>query len=671
MQTSKALRSRALEPHCYFFTAFMMEPMEDTYDLPEGYTSLDCPNSPENKTLTCPYKHEYNWHKGPYICGECGHSFAAASALGRHGRGSGHQVEWECRDDECEKFGEKFATSALYLEHLRDSSGHRCDEESDEAKNTASVFSPSSNSAAQDTEDDIFGPSAQTTASVGNICNVPCCHHYGADYRCKSEYSRHEATGAHQIASRLNQVLLANIPADGVKAEQEAIRALRCNWSDCLLFGKTFKNARVFYRHLQEEDHRNGWDIKFQEESFEYNSDNEPLPGMAFYVDGRKGMCINDKCPRFGQKFDSFTAMKQHSRSFGHALTEEDLASTDAEESGDEIWKTSDVHGMEVTDDESLWKCVKQGCKGYQKIMSNMANVRMHYNSAAHINAADEVSSSDDSHEELDGMEFSKDSGWLCIRPGCKKLGTTYRILYNAKRHFCSEIHAMAEEESSNDESEEVLDGLAYSEELAAWICTKIACKRHGHRFTHVGFARQHARCTTHLKASEITTTPRRAKHSSINSLLTPIEMDGSTAQVTPGSPSAGRGLNLVQHPAGTSVNSPATRIPGRIRIRRQSGANSRNENRIMKLEKENQQLKERVTKLEGEVFGPKSPGVAQSNLLAPPAIQVSTASSSSLSSPASSRQMENLAQYVQDEFRLDVPMEMDESDDMWDPAKY
>ncbi|KAM0237124.1 hypothetical protein ACHAPO_004467 [Fusarium lateritium] len=645
-----------------------MEPMEETYDPPEGYTSFDCPNFPENKTLTCPYKHEYNWHKGPYICGECGHSFAAAPALGRHGRASGHQVEWECCDDECEKFGEKFATSALYLEHLRDSSGHRYDEGSDEAKNTTSAFSPSTDSATQDTEDDVFGPARQIASSNGNTCKEPCCYRYGTDYRCKSEFSRHEDTGAHQIASKLNQVLLINTTTDEVEAEQEAIRSLRCNWSDCLLFGKTFKNARVFYRHLQEEDHRDRWDIKFQEESFEYNSDNEPLPGMAFYVDGRKGMCVNDKCPRVGMKFDSFMAMKQHSRSFGHALTEEDLASTDAEESGDEIWKSSEVHGMEVTEDESLWKCVKQGCKGYQKIISNIANVKKHYNSAAHINAADEINSSDDSHEELDGMEFSKDSGWLCVRRGCKKLGTTYRILYTAKQHFSSEIHAMAEEESSNDESEEELDGVAYSKELAAWVCTKNACKRYGHRFTHVGVARQHARCTTHLKAGEITATPRRIKHSLTNSLLTPIEMDGSTIHATPGSPSAGRGLNLVQRPASISENSPATRTPGKIRIRRPSVTNSRNEKRIVELEKENQQLKERVAKLEGEVFGPKSP---QSGLLAPPAAQVSNASSSSLSSPASSRQMENLAQYVQDEFRLGVPMEVDESDDMWNPAKY
>jgi len=32
-----------------------MDPMGDAYDPPEDYTSLDCPNSPERKTLSCPY----------------------------------------------------------------------------------------------------------------------------------------------------------------------------------------------------------------------------------------------------------------------------------------------------------------------------------------------------------------------------------------------------------------------------------------------------------------------------------------------------------------------------------------------------------------------------------------------------------------------------------------
>jgi hypothetical protein len=381
--------------------------------------------------------------------------------------------------------------------------------------------------------------------------------------------------------------------------------------------------------------------------------------------------------------------MKQHSRSFGHALTEEDLASTDAEESGDEIWKTSEMHGMEVTEDDSLWKCVKQGCKGYQKIMSNLANVRAHYNSDAHFNAADEVSSSDESLEELDGMEFSQDGGWLCVKRGCKKLGTTYRILYNAKRHSLTDAHAMAEEESP--EPEEELDGVEYSDEMAAWVCTKAACKRNGIPFAHIGFARQHARCATHMKAGEnaptparpsvrLFATPRRAKHSSTSSLLTPVEMADSTIHVSPGSPFAGRGLTLPRRPAGTgtSENSIATQTPVKIRIQRPSATNSGFGNRLTELEKENRELKERVVKLEGEmaqITGSKSPQVPRSpaaGLLAPrhPSAQVSNASSSSLSSPASSRHLESLSQYVREEFRPTVPMEVDE-DDMWNPIKY
>ncbi|RGP60395.1 hypothetical protein FLONG3_10861 [Fusarium longipes] len=654
-----------------------MESMEDISDPPEDYASLDCPNSPENKTLTCPYKHEYNWHKGPYICGECGHRFAAAPALDRHGRASGHQVEWECHDDECEKFGEKFATSALYLEHLRDSSGHRYCEGSDEAKNTDSAFSLSSTSDALDIEDDVFGPARRTTTFGENVCNEPCCYHYGTDYKCKSEFIRHTDTGAHQIASRLNQVLLINTPADEVEAEQEAIRSLRCNWSNCLLFGQNFKNARVFYRHLQEEDHRDGWDIKFQDENFEYSSDSEPLPGMSLYVDGHKGMCINDKCPRFGTKFDSFTAMKQHSRTFGHALMEEDLASTDAEESGDELWQATDMHGMEATEDEALWKCVKQGCKGYQKIMSNMANVRGHFNSDAHQTAADEVSSADESLEELEGMEFSKDEGWFCVKPGCKKLGTRYRFFYNAKRHCSTDTHIMAEEDSP--EPEEELDGVEYSDEISAWVCTKLACRRNGKPFVHYGHARQHARCASHLKAG-LSATPRRAKRPPTNSLLTPVEMTGSEIYASPGSPSAGRGLGLAQRlaGAGASENSTIAQTPGRIRILRSSAAGFGVEKRITELERENRELKERVSTLEGQmthVLGSNSSQVPHSPAAGlpapfPPMIQVSNASSSSLSSPASSRRMESLSEFVREEFRPTVPMEMDE-DEVWDFRKY
>ncbi|KAL4726893.1 hypothetical protein ACLX1H_005787 [Fusarium chlamydosporum] len=380
--------------------------------------------------------------------------------------------------------------------------------------------------------------------------------------------------------------------------------------------------------------------------------------------------------------------MKQHSRSFAHALTEEDLASTDTEKSGDEIWKESDMHGMEVNEDESLWKCVRQGCKGYQKTMKNLGNAKSHFNSDAHLIAAEEVGSSDEPLEEVDGMERSEDGTWRCVKSGCSKLGTTYRLLSNAKRHCLTETHVLAEEESSPDETEEELDGVEYQDEMAAWVCTRAACKRYRIPITHLGFARQHARCATHIKAGENTvtsnqppmplfTTPRRATQSAANSLLTPMEMADSTAHVSPGSPSAGRGLTLVTRAAGTPQTSTATQTPKQIRHRRSSATNPGVEKRIRELKKESQELKERVANLEGQmaqVLEGKSPEVPRSSapgFLAPnpSAAPVSHAASSSLSSAASSGQMESLSKFARQEFRPIVSMEVDE-DELWNVSK-
>ncbi|CAG7565248.1 unnamed protein product [Fusarium equiseti] len=630
--------------------------------------------------------------EGPYACGECGYRFAAAPALSRHAQESGHQVEWFCRDRDCEDFGGKFFTGALYVEHLRYSSGHRRnDEGDDEPQDTESIFSPSSTTGAQNTEDDVYRPTLQVTYSSDYFCDEPCCHRYLKDYKCKSELNRHADTGAHQIAANLNRVLLRNTLAEDVCAEQEAMRALQCNWSDCELFGKDFKNARAFYRHLQEDHHRNGWELPLQDEDFEYNSGPESFPGIALYVGDHMGMCINEKCPRVGLKFDTYTAMRQHSRSFGHALTEEDLVSSDTENSDDddeEIWQTSDHYGMEVTQDGGLWRCVKQGCKGYHKVMKNLNNTRSHFNSNAHATAAFELSSSDESQEELEGMEAAQSGGgWRCVKPGCQKLGATFRLLHNAKRHCSTDAHALAKEPSP--EPEEPLFDVEYDHEKAVWICTKAACKRRGIPFAHFGFARQHARCASHLKAGENTATPtqptahffrtpKRLKRSFPGSLLTPIEIDDSTVHVSPGSPSAGRDWITVRHSAESPQNDASTQTPRQIRVRRSSTANSAVGKRITELEKESQQLKDRITELElkmAQVVELKSPCVPRSpipGLLAAQAsaAPASNARSSSLSSPASSGCMEALTQYVQQSFRPIVPMEIDE-DEVWEVGRF
>ncbi|KAJ4130084.1 hypothetical protein NW768_007059 [Fusarium equiseti] len=652
-----------------------MESMEGTYDPPEGYSSLDCPNSPENKSLTCPY------------IGCDGFVFTSAEesapALSRHARESGHQVEWFCRDEDCEKFGQKFFTGALYVEHLWYSSGHRRNGEGDdETQDADSVFSPTSTTGAQNTEYDAFGPALRANTSDAYVCDEPCCHRYLTDYKCQSELIRHKDTGLHQIAGRMNRVLIKNAPAEELEAEQEAMRNLRCNWSDCLLFGKTFKSARLLYRHLEEEDHRYGWD--FAKEYSEYNSDHDSLPGIALNVGNRLGMCINASCPRVGMKFDNYTAMKQHSRTFGHAQTEEGLASADNEDPDDEIWQTSDLYGMEANQDGGRWKCVKQGCKGYNKIMKSLNNARAHFNSNAHATAAFEISSSDESQEELEGMEASQSGGgWICVKPGCPKRGAIYRLLHTARQHCSTDAHALAEAPSSSIEPEEQLIDVEYDDEKAGWVCTKAACRRRGIPFAHFGFARLHAQCASHLKAGEITATPtqpsthffrtpKRLKRSFPGSLLTPIEIDDFAVPVSPGSPSAGRGSITVRHSDESPQNDASTQTPRQIRFRRSSTTNSAVGKRITELEKESQQLKDRITELElkmAQVVELKSPGVPRSPIPGLLAATASNAPSSSLSSPASSRRMEALTQYVQQSFRP-MPMEVDENE-VWEVGRF
>jgi hypothetical protein len=389
--------------------------------------------------------------------------------------------------------GEEFATSALYIQHLQESDGHGAVNGQDGSMDTESDFSMSP-SGQQSTEDDVFG----SITFNENICHEPCCRHYGTDYKCISEYIRHADTGIHQLAVTLNKCIVASISTGpALYAEQKAVRELRCISPPCLMFYQIFKTARSFYKHLSEGSHRQGWPINLGDAELDYNSDKDTLPGIEFSAGGRKGRCINDKCPRYGMNFDSYGDMKQHTRSFGHALTEEDLESMEAEESGDEIWKKSDMPGIEVTECESLWRCIKEGCKGYNMIMSRLGNARSHFNSDAHLMAADELSSSDESLEHLEGMTYSKDDrAWTCVKGGCKKFGNAIQQIGNARKHANTNAHVLAEKEVSapgNLPEQEEMEGMGFSPEKDAWSCVRHACKGWGRFFTSVGFARLHA----------------------------------------------------------------------------------------------------------------------------------------------------------------------------------
>ncbi|KAF5264207.1 hypothetical protein FOXYS1_5027 [Fusarium oxysporum] len=592
-------------------------------------------------------------------------------ALQRHSKASKHDIRWLCEDEDCEMVGEAFETNALFREHVRNSSGHKYWLADDTADDNDSVFTPSLNSSHQTAEDDVFGP----FASDGNICNEPCCRHYGTDYKCKSEFNRHADTGAHRTAANLSKVLLSRIPtASALQAEQEGLRSFRCTSRSCHRHGEVFSTAKAFFNHLKDDEHRDGWYVKFDDDDLDYSSDRDVLPGIQFYAGGKKGRCVNEKCPRFRFQFDSYGAMKQHSRSLGHVRAEEDLGLTDADESGEEVWKKSAVHGMEVAEDGLLWKCTKQGCKKFNVVIKGLGNAKSHYNSDTHFMAAEEIAtSSDESVEHIEGMESLKDGdGWRCLKRGCRKFNKLFLYLGNAKKHASGDSHALAEEPGSANEN---LDGLDYSMEEGVWTCVKPGCKRMNAIYQHLASARKHANANFHALAEEPAeeilediegmvvldgesaymcikfgckgsgktySNVRSAKlHANArphmkagdisafmpnqfnmdlfatptrtprNLLLTPMETEEPTIVVTPGSPSAGRGTNPAGHPAGAR-NGTSARTTKMIRLGR-SSVTTAGSSKHEVLERKNRELESRVAKLEmqmGQVLGLQSPQI-------------------------------------------------------------
>ncbi|SCO81101.1 uncharacterized protein FRV6_05314 [Fusarium oxysporum] len=639
---------------------------EPLHRAPEGYyVANECPNEAEQFTLTCPYIHCDGWI---FVSAE---DFAAQPALQRHSKASKHDIRWLCEDEDCEMVGEAFETNALFREHVRNSSGHKYWLADDTADDNDSVFTTSLNSSHQTAEDDVFGP----FASDGNICNEPCCRHYGTDYKCKSEFNRHADTGAHRTAANLSKVLLSSIPtASALQAEQEGLRSFRCTSRSCHRHGEVFSTAKAFFNHLKDDEHRDGWYVKFDDDDLDYSSDRDVLPGIQFYAGGKKGRCVNEKCPRFRFQFDSYGAMKQHSRSLGHVRVEEDLGLTDADESGEEVWKKSAVHGMEVAEDGLLWKCTKQGCKKFNVVIKGLGNAKSHYNSDTHLMAAEEIAtSSDESVEHIEGMESLKDGdGWRCLKRGCRKFNKLFLHLGNAKKHASGDSHALAEEPDSADEN---LDGLDYSMEEGVWTCVKPGCKRMNAIYQHLTSARKHANANFHALAEEPAeeilediegmvvldgesaymcikfgckgsgktySNVRSAKlHANArphmkagdisafmpnqfnmdlfatptrtprNLLLTPMETEESTIVVTPGSLSAGRGTNPAGHPAGAR-NGTSARTTKMIRLGR-SSVTTAGSSKHEVLERKNRELESRVAKLEmqmGQVLGLQSPQI-------------------------------------------------------------
>ncbi|KAF5658260.1 hypothetical protein FHETE_9985 [Fusarium heterosporum] len=631
---------------------------------PEHYYAADCPNPFETDTLTC-----------PYACGQCEQNFAAAPALERHARASLHRVEWLCRDPDCDMRGKAFATAALYLQHLEESDGHLYEVDSDVAMDTESNFSPYVNSGQGSTDEDVF----VSTDFDGNICHEPCCRHHDTDFKCISEYMRHADTAIHRLASKVNKCIISSVPTGlALQAEQQAVRELRCISPHCLMFGQVFKTARAFYKHVSEQAHRDGWSVDLNDQDFEYNSDRDALPGIEFSAGGRKGRCVNDKCPRYGMNFDSYGAMKQHSRSFGHALTEEDLGSTEAddseEESGDEVWKNSDMHGMEVTECGSLWRCTKGGCRGYGKVMSRLNNVKSHFNSEAHLMAAEELSSSDESLEHLHGMNYSQEERvWKCAKGGCKRFGDSIGQLSDARRHANTNFHTFATKDGSSEPEE--FEGMRFVTEEQVWACVSPGCKHWGKFFTAVGYAKRHSRCASHIKAVQNAATPESSVDAINNpqstpartpnaQLLTPMDMDASTIYVSPGSPSAGRGI---PRPASTPRKTGSTQSPKAIRLRRSPASKPAVEKRQAELEGRNRDLEERIAKLEEQMSRVLSVQSPQAPRLPPPRSPFPQSPSPLTSVPStplsSSSVIGTLSRFIRPSFRPRVPLDADEEE--------
>ncbi|KAJ4329062.1 hypothetical protein N0V84_000414 [Fusarium piperis] len=354
---------------------------------PEGYLVTDSPNLAEIGTLCCPYVgcDAFVWHEGLYACGQCGAVFACAPPLERHGRDSGHVIEWFCNDKECEMAGKPFETYRIYLEHFRLSPAHQNEAEAEDildALGTADAVSPS-----QDQQDD----NSLITSDIF-ICGEPCCHRYGFNFRCKSEYTRHAEAPSHISAANINKTLLESMqPGPALAAEQEAIQSRRCNAPDCTSFGDTFSSAKSFFSHVGKLEHRKAWAptsgtlLDTEEESL-------ALPGMSIDAGGTSGTCMNERCPKFGATFNTPGKMKRHAHSFAHATTEEDLESMD--ESLEVTWVSSEFEGMQVAEGMALWKCVKRGCRRFDKTMTPINNAKNHSSSVSHATAGQDVSMS-------------------------------------------------------------------------------------------------------------------------------------------------------------------------------------------------------------------------------------------------------------------------------------
>ncbi|KAL2670699.1 hypothetical protein Neosp_014497 [[Neocosmospora] mangrovei] len=471
----------------------------------------------------------------------------------RHGRDSGHAIEWYCDEEECEMAGTPFETYRIYLEHFRQSPAHQDDAESEEiidALGDTDVVVPS-----QDQQDG-NSPSQLVTSDIF-ACHEPCCQRYGFNFRCISEYNRHANVSYHISAARLNQALVDSMqPGPALAEEQEAMRNLKCNAPGCLEYGGTFSGFQGFFSHITGEEHRQAWTV-VSEACFLDEHESPTLPGIVFDAGGASGECANKNCPKYGTFFNSFSKLKQHAHSFAHATTEEDMDSTD--ESSPEVWVSSDLEGIEVTKDKTFWRCSHRGCKMFGNIYNQRCNARVHTTSLSHTTAeaflGEAWVSSEFEGMEVKGMEFKGMTLWKCVKRGCRRYGSTIAPSSKARKHANSLSHTTADPDVP--------------------------------------------------MSPETPTTPfATPKSASATTPFTPMNLD-TPVPATPLSPSAGRGSSaamtlVTPTKTPTSLRMPPSRAT--IKLRRSSNTSSQVKRRQDELERRNQELEDRVKRLEEQL---------------------------------------------------------------------
>ncbi|KAI8655116.1 C2H2-type domain-containing protein [Fusarium keratoplasticum] len=525
-----------------------MSSTEEATTPPEGYFVAECPNLAEVNTLCCPYKHQKRWHEGQYACGQCRAVFASGPPLERHGHDSGHVIEWFCDDEECEMAGKPFETYRIYLEHFRLSPAHQNDAESEEildALGNTDVVMPS-----QDQQDD-NSPSQLVTSDILACCE-PCCQRYGFNFRCRSEYTRHTDVSYHISAAKLNQALIDSMqPGPALAAEQEAIRNLRCNAPGCLSFGGTFSGFQTFFSHITGEEHRQAWTV-VSGACFLDEHESPTLPGIVFDAGGASGRCANESCPKYGMFFNAFWKLKQHAHSFAHATSEEDMASND--ESSQEIWVSSGLEGIEVTEDKTFWRCAKRGCKKFGNVYIQRGNAKTHSTLISHT-TADEFLEEVWVSSDFEGMEVKGMALWKCVKRGCRRFGHTMTPINNARTHANSVSHTTADPDVP--------------------------------------------------MSPDTPTTPfATSKTAPATTLLTPMNLDTPVPD-TPSSPSAGRGPSAAMALVTPTKTPTSLRIPPSrtmIKLRRGPNTSSQVKRRQDELERRNQELEDRVKRLEEQL---------------------------------------------------------------------